>query len=116
MRIDFTKKPINPADRKASYIIVDKIIVADCTIRGDLYDDDDNLIAKRRVYAYEGGYKNMPFDDLHTGVISYLDGDEPADTWLVGTIRLWLDDRQVEGEDGIVSNDDHYYSTEKALK
>ena len=113
MELKITEKPINQADAKAAYMIVNKIIVEDTTIRGDLYDAEGTLITTGRVYAYAGGYKNIPFRDLLRSEIAYLSGEKPDNSWLVATIKLWLDDQQTLAEDGAVSKEDPYFYDEK---
>lgn len=117
MRINITKIPVNQADKNAAYIIVKKIITEDGTIKGGLYDKDDNLIAKNRVYSYSGGYKNIPFTDLVNGDIAYMDGADPDETWKADTIKLWLDDRQIiDEEKGMVSESGQFYYNPDATK
>ena len=116
LQIPVTELPTNQADAQASYMLATGVIPDDGTIKGDLYDADDNLIARGRVYVYSGGYKNIPFADLDTGELGYLSGQEPKDTWEVATIKLWLDDRQTKDEAGLVSADDPYKYDEKATK
>lgn len=116
MKIAITTTPVNQADQKAAYMIVDEIMVADGTIRGSLYDSNGDLIAAGRVYSYSGDYKNIPFADLNAGEIAYLDGDEPDKSWLVETIKLWLDDHQTKDEAGTVSKEDSFYYPSDSLK
>ena len=103
LRIPITEVPVNEADQKATYMIATGIIPEDGTIRGDLYDAKDKLVAKRRVYRYKGE-KNAPFAEVATDKESYLDGETPTESWTVDTIKLWLDDRAeleiVEDEEG----------------
>ena len=103
LRIPITKIPANEADRKAAYMIATGIIPEDGTIRGDLYDAKDKLVAKRRVYRYKGE-KNAPFAEIAVDKVALLDGETPTESWTVDTIKLWLDDRAeleiVEDEEG----------------
>jgi len=103
LRIPITEVPVNEADQKATYMIATGIIPEDGTIRGDLYDAKDKLVAKRRVYRYKGE-KNAPFAEIAVDKVALLDGETPTELWTVDTIKLWLDDRAeleiVEDEEG----------------
>ena len=116
LKIDIPSAPTNPADSKATYMIVTAIIPGDNTIKGDLYDANDNLVARGRVYAFSGEYKNIPFAGLDTGKQAYLAGQEPKETWEVPEIKLWMEDRQVKDEAGLVKVDDAFKYDEKANK
>lgn len=116
LNLTIPSPPTNQADSKATYMIATGIIPNDGTIVGDLYDKDDNLIAKRRVYAYSGGYKNIPFADLKEGQTGYLSGEVPEAKWDVAEIKLWMSDRQTKDEQGSVSLDDPYAYDEKDTK
>jgi len=116
LKLTIPSPPTNQSDATATYMIATAIIPDDGTIIGDLYDADDNLIARKRVYAFSGGYKNIPFGDLNAGQQGYLSGQEPADKWEVATIKLWMDDRQTKDADGLVNVDDPYKYAEKDTK
>lgn len=104
LRADITAVPVNQADSSAAYMIITGIIPGDGAIVGDLYDPDDNLVAKKRVYRYTGARKNSPFANLNEGQEGYLSGKPPGDKWAEKEIKLWLKDRQKK--DG---KDDPYY-------
>ena len=116
LKMTIASPPINQSDSKATYMVVTAIIPNDGTVKGDLYDAGDNLITRGRVYAYSGGYKNIPFNDLNDGQKGYLGGEKPADKWEVVTIKLWMSDRQVKNAEGLVSKDDPYTYGDKATK
>jgi len=106
---------INQADQVTVRIEIYDINVEDKTIWCRLYDADDNMIEDKRVYAYEGSYKNIPAV-LFESEIEYLDGKQPADSWYIGTIKLWMKDRQTKDEGGNVSIEDPYYYKGDATK
>ena len=108
LKIPVTSMPINQADQKASYFLATGVIPQDNTIIGDLYDTDDNVIARKRVYAFAGSHKNIPFNDLVVGDEGYLSGKKPDTKWDIKTIKLWLDDRQTKDDEGSVSIDNPY--------
>ena len=103
---------INQSDQAAVRMEITRINVEDKTVWADLYDEDDNLIVSGRVYAYDGGYKNIP-TVLLSSEVSYLNGEMPDSWWAIETIRLWLDDKQTKDEDGGVLKDDPYTYTDK---
>ena len=82
MRIDLTETPSNPADQSAAYYVADWINTGDGTISGDLYDEDDNQVAHRRVYSYTGAGKNIPFADLSEAQIDHLTGEAVNPEWI----------------------------------
>ena len=102
LRIPITKVPVNVADQKAAYMVVTGIIPEDGTIRGDLYDAKDKLIAKRRVYRYSGD-KNSPFADIAVDKVALLDGELPTITWTVDTIKLYLDKLETTEDEKVIS-------------
>jgi len=102
LRIPITEIPVNEADQKAAYIIATGIIPEDGTIRGDLYDKDGNLVAKRRVYRYSGD-KNIPFADIAVDKVAYLDGELPTEVWTVDTIKLYLDKLETTEDEKVIS-------------
>lgn len=108
LKVTMLSAPLNPADTKAAYMIITGIIPDDNTLIGSLYDAEDNLIAHKRVYSYDGGNKNIPFADLNTGQQGYLSGAKPDDKWEVQTIKIWMTDRQAKDESGQVVKDDPY--------
>jgi len=108
LKLTISSPPANEADSKAAYFVATSIIPNDGTIIGDLYDAGDNLVARKRVYAYTGKSKNIPFSDLTDGQQGYLSGQRPAGTWEAETIKLWMSDRQKADGKGIVSVDDPY--------
>ena len=116
LKIPITSLPVNQADQNATYLIATGIIPQDNTIIGDLYDTDDNLVAKKRVYSYSGSHKNIPFADLVEGEKGYLSGQDPDTKWDIETIKLWLDDKQTKDEEGNVLVDDSYYYKENDSK
>ena len=116
LKIPLTEIPTNQHDQNATYMIATGIIPDDGTIIGDLYDADDNLVARKRVYSYEGGHKNIPFASLDAGKKGYLGGEKPDSKWLVDTIKLWLTDRQVKDDGGKALKDDPYGYEEKDTK
>jgi len=105
LRIPITSLPVNQADKDAAYLISSGIIPQDGTIKGDLYDADDNLITRGRVYSYDG---IKPFTDLNEGQKGYLSGKEPETKWNTPEIKLWLSDRQKKDVEGQVVKDDPY--------
>ena len=86
--------PINQADAEAVYFVATGIIPNDGTIIGNLYDANDNIVARKRVYSYSGPNKNIPFDNLNKGQEGYLSGQRPDTTWRGEEIKLWMADRQ----------------------
>ena len=116
LKITLTSGPTNQSDATATYMIATGIIPDDGTIIGNLYDVNNNLVARKRVYAFSGGYKNIPFGDLSVGQQGYLSGQEPGDKWDVAEIKLWMDDRQTKDKDGLVSADDPYKYDKKDTK
>lgn len=116
LKLTIPSPSINPADSKAAYMLATGIIPDDETITGNLYDANDNLVADRRVYAYSGGDKNIPFGDLVAGQQGYLSGELPENKWDIAEIRLWLKDRQKKDTNGNVSVDDPYYYDDKDTK
>ena len=116
LRIPLTEVPTNQSDQNATYMIATGIIPDDGTIIGDLYDANDNLVARKRVYSYEGGHKNIPFASLDAGKKGYLGGEKPTSKWETKTIKLWMGDRQVKDENGKISADDPYKYAEKDTK
>jgi len=106
---------INQSDQAAVRIEIWKINVEDRTVWARLYDKDYNLIVSNRVYAFDGGYKNIPIT-LLPDEIEYLDGQNPTEEWNIKTIKLWMDDRQAKDEDGKVSPDDPYYYEGDVIK
>ena len=103
LRIPITEVPVNVADQKAAYMVVTGIIPEDGTIRGDLYDAKDKLIAKRRVYRYSGVNKNIPFADIAGDKVALLDGELPTEAWTVDTIKLYLDKLATTEDDKVIS-------------
>ena len=116
LKLTILSPPTNQADAAAAYMIVTGIIPDDGTLVGNLYDADDNLIARKRVYAFSGGYKNIPFSDLSIGQQGYLSGKKPVDKWDIATIKLWMKDRQAKDEDGLVKDKDPYKYDENDTK
>jgi len=116
LKIAIPSPPSNPSDAKATYMIATGIIPDDGTITGNLYDANGNLVARKRVYAYSGANKDIPFLDLDAGKQGYLSGQTPEDKWAEPEIKLWLTDRQAKDEEGKVSVDDKYYFEDKATK
>ena len=116
LKIPLTEVPTNQHDQNATYMIATGIIPDDGTIIGDLYDANDNLVARKRVYSYEGGHKNIPFASLDAGKKGYLGGEKPDSKWEIKTIKLWMGDRQVKDEEGKISKDDPYKYDEKMSK
>ena len=69
---DITGLIINQSDQSAVRIEIYDMNKNDKTVWARLYDKDDNLITDRRVYSYEGGYKNIPCD-LSEDDLSFFD-------------------------------------------
>lgn len=106
---------INQADSRTTRIEIYDIHTGDKTVWARLYDKDDNLTEDKRVYAYDGEYKNIPVA-LGDFEVEFLDGEHPADKWDVTTIKLWLDGKQAKDEDGKVLPADPYYYTDSTDK
>lgn len=106
---------INQADKEAVRIEIYRINIGDKTVWCRLYDVGGTLIEDKRVYAFDGGYKNIPVV-LLADEIEYLDGQDPSEQWNVETIKLWMNDRQIQDEDGKVSQEDLYYYKDDVTK
>lgn len=116
LKLTIPSPSINPADVKVTYMLATGVIPDDGTIVGNLYNANDNLVANKRVYAYSGGDKNIPFGDLTFGQQGYLSGEIPEDKWGITEIKLWLKDKQKKDKDGNVSVDDPYYYNDEDTK
>ena len=100
MEIELTEIPTNEADAAAVLFVAGWVNVEDSAISGDLYDIDNKLVAKKRVYSFIGPSKNIPFADLTAAQIAYMIGGDPDKTWTAYLIGLWLDRRGIEYQDG----------------
>lgn len=87
---EITLQTSNQYDQLATRIEVYKINIADQTVWAKLYDKDDNLIEDKRVYSFDGSYKNIPISDLLTDEIEYIDGQDPVKEWSTEVLRLWV--------------------------
>jgi len=109
LKLGISSPPNSLADSKATYMIATGVISGDKTIVGNLFDSEDNLIARKRVYCYQGQDRNIPFPNLGVGHTGYLSGERPALAWGPMIVRLWMHDRQTRDEDGNVKDDDPFY-------
>lgn len=96
--VDLTKEPVNQHDQTAATFVVKWINESDGTMSGDLYDSEGNLIAKKRVYSFEGGYKNIPFPDVTEPQKKAAKGETPTEEWPEALVRTWLDSKGVDAE------------------
>ena len=111
-----TKEIVNESDKKACSVKIERIIPQDKTIICTLFDSEGKVVARNRVYAYDGPYKHIPIDDLPADEIEYMAGGIPSEAWEIATVKMWLDDRQTVDDDGAVLKDDLYAYPEKATK
>lgn len=66
---DITLEIVNEFDKSATRIEIWRISEEDKAVWARLYDAEGNLITGKRVYSYEGEYKDIPCELTDTDIV-----------------------------------------------
>jgi hypothetical protein len=96
-----TKEIKNQADKNAVRIEINDIKEEDNAVFTTLYDADDKVLARNRVFTLA----EFPCEPLNLGEKELFKDKDPNDKWDIKEIKLWLDSKQVEGDPPVYPKD-----------
>lgn len=107
---EITEAIVNEADKGSTEFRITRVDFGDRVVTGDLYNDKEERIAKKRVYFID--YTPFSFE---AGDLEYLSEEVPKTDWNKAPIIAWLEDHQVGEEEAAVEGQAYFYMTKVEL-